>query len=350
MVARSMTTEPTTIVSLVPNWVGDVAMCTPALRALSTRFPNARHVVAGRAVACDLLRGLPYIHSCVNLPARASFAAMSAVAMPPGCEAPDWAVVFPHSFRAALQARLLGARHVLGYARGGRSLLLSKRVQPHRVEGAISPIYMTDEYLDLVKALGVLDDGLGLELTADAALVSEYRELLRHDAPVIGGAPGAAFGPSKLWPAERYANIVTRLSKELGAQVLLITGPGEESIRDEVLRHVRVPVAVLDDGSPSIAKLKAAISVLDLLIGNDSGTRHIAVAFKVPTVCIMGPTSPVYSTGPYERGTVLRIDVDCGPCQKPVCTTDHRCMTGISVDRVYQTVVELLTSRRSTTD
>ena len=62
----------------------------------------------------------------------------------------------------------------------------------------------------------------------------------------------------------------------------------------------------------------------------------MAVAFKVPTVCVMGSTAPVYSEGPYEKGRVLRIDVDCGPCQKPDCETDHRCMTGISPEWVVE--------------
>ena len=70
-----------------------------------------------------------------------------------------------------------------------------------------------------------------------------------------------------------------------------------------------------DDGSPSIAGLKAVISLLDALVCNDSGPRHVAVAFGVPTVCVMGPTAPVYSCGSYERGELVRIDVDCGPCQ-----------------------------------
>ena len=92
--------------------------------------------------------------------------------------------------------------------------------------------------------------------------------------------------------------------------------------------------------------LKASIAALDLLVCNDSGTRHVAVAFHVPTVCIMGPTAPVYSEGPFERGEVIRIDVDCGPCQKPVCTTDHRCMTGIPVERVVLSALKVLPAPR----
>jgi heptosyltransferase-2 len=108
---------------------------------------------------------------------------------------------------------------------------------------------------------------------------------------------------------------------------------------------VKCPLIRADAGQPTIAKLKAVVSMLDLLICNDSGTRHIAVAFKVPTVCIMGPTSPKYSAGPYERGEVLRLDVDCGPCQKPVCATDHRCMTRITTEWVLNTATGLLSGR-----
>ncbi|HIJ72920.1 MAG TPA: hypothetical protein HPP83_02355, partial [Candidatus Hydrogenedentes bacterium] len=64
-----------------------------------------------------------------------------------------------------------------------------------------------------------------------------------------------------------------------------------------------------------------------------------------PTVCIMGPTSPRYSEGLYERGRVLRIDVDCGPCQKPECATDHRCMTAISPEDAAAAALDVLEHR-----
>jgi heptosyltransferase-2 len=95
-------------------------------------------------------------------------------------------------------------------------------------------------------------------------------------------------------------------------------------------------------GAPSIARLKAAIAGVDLLIGNDSGPRHIAIAFKKPVVCIMGSTSPAYTESPWEWGEVLRVDVDCGPCQKPHCVTDHRCMTGVTVERTVAAAVKWL--------
>ncbi|HRK34614.1 MAG TPA: lipopolysaccharide heptosyltransferase II [Candidatus Hydrogenedentes bacterium] len=330
------------LLALVPNWVGDVAMCTPALRALSHRFPEAELTVAGRASACALLEGLPYIHRAIQLDARPSAWGMLRAARALRPYARDLAVIFPHSSRAAILARLAGARRRVGYDREGRAWLFTDAVAPHKINGKIEPIYMASEYVDLLAPLECHDDGEGLELAASADALAQIDPHLDGHGPLVGIAPGAAFGPSKLWPAERYAAVADTLAEKAGARCVLLTGPGEEATRDAVIRHAKRPLLQYDEGSPSIAKLKAAISRLDLLVCNDSGTRHIAVAFRVPVVCIMGPTSPKYSCGPYEKGEVLRVDVDCGPCQKPVCTTDHRCMTRITTEWVASTAMQYL--------
>ena len=341
-----MIPEPNSILAIVPNWLGDVAMCTPALRALRNRFPKSMMILAGPPAACSLLKDLPWFDQVVVFPRRPGFSALSTFVRNVHAAAggaPDLAVLFPHSFRSALMARLTGARRRLGYARGGRTWLLTDRVEPYRENGVITPIYMAHEYLDLLEPLGCEDDTRGLELRADAATLNTIASRMGSRRPRIGLACGAAFGPSKLWPAERYAAVADRLHTQLGAQCVIITGPGEEATRHAVLTAAKTPILECDGGAPTLDTLKATIAQLDLLIGNDSGPRHIAIAFGVPVVCLMGPTSPRYTNSPYERGRVLRIDVDCGPCQKPVCETDHRCMTGISVEDVVTAAMDILT-------
>ncbi|MCC6797738.1 MAG: lipopolysaccharide heptosyltransferase II [Candidatus Hydrogenedentes bacterium] len=333
------------ILALIPNWVGDVAMCTPALRAVAHKYPDAQLTVAGRKTACDVLEGLPYIARSIVLPSRPGALQMLSAARNLKPYASDAAIIFPHSTRAAILARLTGAKRRIGYNRGNRSWLLTDRVEPHRVNGKIEPIYMAKEYLDLLAPLQCEDDDKGLELRASEAALAQVKPHLEGDGPLVGIAPGAAFGPSKLWPAERYAAVADGLKEKIGARCVLLTGPGEEETRDTVIRNAKHPLIQYDEGKQSIAKLRAAISQLDLLIGNDSGTRHIAVAFGVPVVCIMGPTSPKYSCGPYEKGEVLRVDVDCGPCQQPVCSTDHRCMTRITAEHVLQTALKFVFAR-----
>jgi lipopolysaccharide heptosyltransferase II len=339
-----VTGEPKHILAVLPNWLGDVVMCTPALRALHTRFPDAHLTVAGRQIAIDVLDGLPYIAHRVAVPARPGLGEMARVGRTLKPWSQDLAIVFPHSFRGALLARLTGAARVFGYDRGGRSWLLTNRINPHRENGKIQPVYMVQEYGDLLKPLDVSPDGLGPELAADAGEVDAVKSYLSETGPVVGFAPGAAFGPSKRWPAERYAGVANDLHERVGAQCVLMTGPGEEDTRDAFLDAASVPIIECHEGRSTLSRLKATISQLELLVGNDSGPRHVAVAFGVPVVCIMGSTKPVYSCGPFEKGEVLRIDVDCGPCQQPVCKTDHRCMTGITAGHVVHAALAQLNS------
>jgi heptosyltransferase II len=333
------------VLALAPNWLGDVVMCTPALRALHRRFPDAALTVAGRPSACAALDRLPWIDRFETMPERPGPVDLVRTARRLRHAAWDLTVVFPHSFRAALLAFLTGSASRIGYSRNGRAVLLSAAMAPHMENGRIAPVYMGTEYLDLVRALGCEDDGQGLELHADPMLVKALGAELQGDGPLVGLAAGAAFGPSKRWPAEYYARVADLLAKEAGARSVILTGPGEEETRRAVLSAAKTPILQPDSGRPTIATLKAVVSQLDLLICNDSGPRHVAVAFHVPTVCIMGPTSPRYSESPHERGHVLRIDVDCGPCQKPVCKTDHRCMRGIPPERVVNAALDLLAAR-----
>ena len=281
---------------------------------------------------------MPWLDAFESIPPRPNALELSRIGRRLAPHGQDVAVVFPHSFRAALTAYLAGSQRRVGYGRGQRSWLLTDAVAPHREHGRICPVYMGREYLDLVACLGCRDDGRGLELAADPETVSRLQERIPAGQPVVGIAPGGAFGPSKRWLPERFAEVSDRLS-ERGATCVLITGPGEEAIRDAVKRAARRPLHMIDNDRPTLETLKATVSLLHLLVGNDSGPRHVAVAFGVPVVCIMGPTSPRYSEGPYERGEVVRVDVDCGPCQKPVCRTDHRCMTRIGVERVVEAAV-----------
>lgn len=337
-----MNQTPRALLVLLPNWLGDAVMCTPTLRALKKRFPEAQITVAGKGACCAVLEGLPWIDHFLPLPERPGLMKSLSLRVSLRASRPELAVIFPHAFRAAWLAWLSGAPRRIGVDRGGRRLLLSESIDTYRVDGKRVPRYTALEYLELVALTGASDDGQGLELRADPAHLSAVKALIEPGRPVVGIAPGAAFGPSKRWLPERFAAVADQLHRDHHAQCLLMTGPGEEDTRDAVLRAAQSPLIEYHGGAPSIARLKAAIASVDLLIGNDSGPRHIAIAFKKPVICIMGSTSPAYTESPWERGEVVRIDVDCGPCQKPFCTTDHRCMTGVSAGRVADAAAKWL--------
>lgn len=342
------TRSPNAILVFLPNWLGDAVMCTPALRALKKRYPEATITAAGKGASCAVLEGFPWVDRLLPLPERPGLTKSLLLRSPLRAGGAEMAVIFPHAFRAAWLACLSGASRRVGLDRGGRRFLLTQALARHRIDGKVVPRYTALEYLDIVALVGAVDDGQGLELAADPNEVAAVRDLVDPGRPLVGIAPGAAFGPSKRWLPERFAALADRLYQEHRAQCLLMTGPGEEETRDAVLGAAKTPLIEYHGGAPSIARLKAAISCVDLMIGNDSGPRHIAIAFDKPVICIMGSTSPAYTHSLWERGEVLRIDVDCGPCQKPHCITDHRCMTGISVERAVGAAAMWLAPRDHT--
>ena len=341
--------EVKSVLALAPNWLGDTAMCTPALRALRRKYPDAALTVAANPACCDLLEDLPWIDGLFRLLPKSSLLPLMRQAKLLAPVAKDLTVVFPHSFRSALLAWFIRSRNRVGYARDGRAQLLTNALMPNMEEGRIVPVYMTREYLDLVKALDAEDDGVGLELGLNPAMTALLEPVLAGDGPLVAIAPGAAFGPSKRWMPEGFAAVADALVEQAGARVLLLTGPDEEDTRAAVIGRARSDFIDLPPEAGGISAMKALVARCDLLVCNDSGPRHIAVAFGRPVVCIMGPTSPLYTNGPYEKGVVLRLDLECSPCQKPVCPLEHhRCMRDIAPGQVIEAALTALSSHSGT--
>lgn len=341
--------EVKSVLALAPNWLGDTAMCTPALRALRHRFPAATLTVAANPACCDLLEDLPWINGLFRLLPKSSLLPLMRQAKQLAPDAGDLTVVFPHSFRSALLAWFIKSGQRIGYARDGRAPLLTRSLAPYMEDGRITPVYMAQEYLDLVRVIGAEDDGAGLELGVNPAVLETVKPCLDGKGPLIAVAPGAAFGPSKRWMPEAFAEAVDTLADQAGARFILLTGPDEEDTRAAVINHAQTRFIEAPSNVPGISAMKAMISQCDLLLCNDSGPRHIAVAFGKPIVCVMGPTSPLYTEGSYEKGVVIRLDLECSPCQKPVCPLEHhRCMRDISPGQVVEAAMSLLSNRQGT--
>lgn len=334
------------ILFYVPNWLGDAVMATPALRAARATWPDHKLLLIGTPAACGVLHGLPHYDETMIIPPGASFSDMIRIARNIRKRyRVDTALILPHSFRAALLAWMSGAIRRVGLDRNGRRWLLTEPVVPKRDGNRIIPEYMVIEYLRLVEAAGGQADGAGPGLSISERARQRVSEVLPPDtSPVVALAPGAAFGPSKRWYPERFAATADQLAHTCGATCVLLTGPGEESIREAVRQAVRVPLVEIQDGG--IELLKAVIARADLLITNDSGPRHIAVALGTTVVCVMGPTSEDYTESPWEKGELIRTAVPCAPCQQPVCPLEHHaCMREITVDMVVNTARKWLTGR-----
>ena len=168
---------------------------------------------------------------------------------------------------------------------------------------------------------------------------------MRKDAVRIAFAPGAAYGSAKCWEPERYAALADRLIAAFDADVILFGAPQESEMA------ARIPGAMQRRafnlvGATQIGELPALLSSCRLFIGNDSGAMHVAGAVGVPVIGIFGPTDPEGTRPLTPQFTLIREPVDCSPCFLRKCPIDHRCMTRISVDRVFDAARSSLGVRR----
>lgn len=326
----------------LPNWIGDVAMATPALRALRDHFADAEIVGVLRPYVADVLAGTKLLDRWWVHSPKSSRGDSWQLLRTLRRERFDLAVVLPNSLRTGLWAWASGAKRTLGYARNGRSLLLTDAVPaPSRAV----PHPVLDEMLQLVGQLGCRTLSRKLEL---ATLPQDEEQLAafwrRH--PVANSTnyvclnTGGAFGAAKDWPTEYFVELSRRLAEELDRTVLVACGPQERSTAQRIVSEAAHPrVLSLAEEPLSIGLTKAAVRNASLLVTTDSGPRHFATAFDVPCLSLFGPTHIAWSETFHPLAVHLQQAVDCGPCQQRVCPLQHhRCMRELTVDQVFREI------------
>ncbi len=343
--------RPERILITLPNWVGDVVLATPALRALREGYPEAHITFLLKPYVRDLLAGSDWADERIywrggknREDRKRSFLGLVADLRRSKF---DWVVLLTNSMRSAILATLIGAKRRIGYDRDGRGVLLTDRLVAHRVKGKFVPVSMLRYYGAVADYLGCRPDLSNIELFTEPADETAIDQLfaqhgIRRDRPLVVVNSGAAFGSAKCWPPERFAAVADRLVAERDAQIVVPCGPKELEIIEAIRHDMTRPAVFLDDPILPLRHLKALIRRADLLLTNDTGPRHFGIAFGVPVVTVFGPTDPVWTETDYPHERHLMAEVDCGPCMERRCTTDHRCMTRVTADEVFDACAELL--------
>jgi heptosyltransferase-2 len=341
----------------LPNWIGDAVMATPALRALRTHFRGACLVGVLKPYVAGVLEGGDWFDETIPTHGGPWSQGVLAVAWRLRRIGVELAVLLANTFRSALTARLGGCRRRVGYARHGRSTLLTDALPPRRDEDgrlAVSPVL--DAYNLLAEHVGCPRPGRLMELfttpkderAADA--VWERAGLDAHHE-VICLNPGAAFGAAKHWPTDYFAALARDLAAKRGSGVLVVCGSSEAELARAIAAQAAHPavhplsgLTVTAGEGPrlSLGLTKACVRRADLLVTTDSGPRHFAAAFDRPVVTLFGPTHVGWTETYHPRAVHLQKRVDCGPCQRRVCPLDHRCMTRLTPAEVYAAAERLL--------
>jgi heptosyltransferase-2 len=352
---------------LSPNWLGDAVMALSAIDDLRRHHHGSRVIVAARRSVAQLFAMVPWVDEIVELEWKGR-------AFDPGAMMRDVrrlralrvdaALLLPNSFAAAWLAFAARVPQRWGYARDGRSFLLTnpiplpRRVQgdPRRVQGDPAygdgvPLHQGSYYQHLVHALGAPNGPLEPRLVVADDSVAAARTLLTSAGwdgrrPLVVFAPGAAYGTAKRWWPSHFARLAADLVESAGAHVILIGSAADAATTSEVRGGVPEGLRPLVSDLAGRTRLDVLAGILHLAracVSNDSGAMHVAAAVGVPLAALFGPTRE-RETAPLAHAPMelLIHDVPCRPCMLRECPIDHPCMRDLDPARVLASVNRML--------
>lgn len=336
----------------LPNWLGDLVMATPTLRAVRRHFGSDALVVGiMRPHLGELLEGTGWLDEQWYFDPRARRRELGhwSLLRRMRRERFDMLLMLTNSLRPALLGRLGRAKERIGYVRSGRGPLLTGKVYPRRDRGRVVAGPMVDYYLAVAEAAGCRPGSRRLELAiteADRrAADTVWHQLgLRTDGRLIALNASGAYGAAKLWPLEHFGELARRVVDKLDHDVLVVCGPGEGDVARQIVGHAdRSRGFSLPEESLGLPTSKGCIARSRLMVSTDSGPRHVAAALGKPVITLFGPTLPVWVENPTVSAVNLQLDLDCNGCGRRVCPVGHhKCMRDLSVGAVYTEIVGLL--------
>lgn len=327
------------------NWIGDAVMSIPALRELRRIFPDAQITLHTRSWADGLFRDAEFIDELVTFDKHKwKFKDVYDNSQFLKEDGYDVALLLPNSFESALTTFLTRIPRRIGYNKDVRGLLLTDPIAVPEWKNRRHEVFY---YLNLVSEIE--KRMLGRDTVSGAfpnisVEVSDERKFegtkklaefgIDPLKKTVALGVGSTNSRAKRWPAERYAELNDLLQAMANVNVVLIGSKEEIDVSNSVFELCKTKPINLA-GKTDLAEAVATLSVVDLLISNDMGLAHVAPAVGTDTIVIFGPTNPE-TTRPFaENAEVVRKAVECSPCMLRDCPIDHRCMTWISVEEVF---------------
>jgi heptosyltransferase-2 len=309
-------------------------MALPAVRALRRHFAGAAIAVAGPASVMPLFAedtGLDGIGTIVLPVDRCA----QVRALREGGF--GTAVLFTNSFGSAWVVRSAGVPQRWGFGTAWRRMLLTRAVQTPG-----GRLHQSDYYRELAVRLGAARDDNPPAIAVTETTMMRARERLVTAGwdpaqPLVGFAPGAAYGHAKRWPPAEVAEVVARLADQRGAASVLVGSAGDRPAARAIESSLAGRRVIDLVGHTDLRTATGVLAHCRAVVTNDSGAMHLAAAIGLPVTAVFGPTDERV-TGPAGSHAVLTAPVFCRPCRLRECPIDHRCMKRISADMVFDAV------------
>ncbi len=307
----------------IPTWLGDAAMTTPTIENIIKIYPDSKLTIFGSFVSTKLFLNHPNVENIIIDNSKSNGNRyLNLYKLAKNAGAFDLAFSFRKNFTTKFLMFFINSKEKYIYRRYTNE-------QRHQVL----------RYNDFInKALKIETSPSKLKIYLKMGQ-TPFKEKLR-----LGISPGATYGSAKRWYPKEFAKVAIELSSKY--DIIIFGGPAETDIASDIEAELK-QADILNyqnlAGQTTIPQLIESISNLDLFITGDSGPMHVAVAFKIPTISIFGPTKDIETSqwnNPY--GKIVKKEFDCAPCMKRVCPLNgeenHQCMKAITAQDVLKII------------
>jgi len=334
-----------------PNWLGDAVMALPTIKGLRSLFPESHIAVLVKSDLQDLFLHEADVNEVIAYESKRNLKRLYIeykMLRQIRRKGFDLAVIMPRSFHSALIGFLSKIPNRIGYSSDARSKLLTQTMP--RTE-AILKVHRVHYFMNLLNLWNKPIPFSSPRITIPKDIKKWADAELSHqkEHQVIGFNPGATYGSAKCWPAERFAQLGRELIEKKKAWIILFGAPAEGRLNAAIAAQINHPSVLNYTGRTSITQLAGLLSHCKCLVTNDTGTMHVAAAVRTPVVAIFGPTDhvttppfPIASGQVSNEHTLIRHEVECSPCLKRTCPTDHKCMNLVSVEEIYKACIKYL--------
>lgn len=327
------------------RYLGDIVLLGAVFRALKAHWPDARLAGLVQAAYADVLTINPDVSEVLRLPRR-------------------W-FEWPRFLRDVRRARFT---HVLDLDNTERTALITRAsgaavrvllyhgdLRPklralythhvHDPSGRHEALPITDYYLRSLEPLGVPILDRRVQLEPRTAEIGALRRFVGASGTVVLVHPGSR-SPNRVWPAENFAAVCDRVQDELGAQVVLVGGPGERPLLEQIRAHMHTHATVFER-TLTVPQFAALARLSTVLLCHDSGPMHVAAATGTRVVAILGSQNAAVFPPSGEGHTLLQPPLPCTRCVAPdrcVPGDSYRtlCVQNVAVERVFDALAATL--------
>lgn len=349
--------------------VGDVLFTTPIIHTLKASFKDLKIGYLCNSRAKELLRNNPYVdHIFVYdrdefeaIKKKSLFAWLKKIdlfAKEIKKEDFELALDFSLNTEYGFFSWLAGIKERIGYNYKNRGRFLTKKIG---LTG-YSQKHIAEYYNDLLFFLGIEPKFKNLELYVNEKDKCSVNELLAKNGInntdfLVGVIPGGgkSWGKDaflKHWQTDKFSALGDKIVENYKAKIIILGDSSEADIALKLKSQMNHETVDLS-GKTSLGELAALLERMSLVIANDGGPLHMAVALGRKTVSFFGPVDPnVY--GPYppnpSRHIVLHNAIDCSPCYRNFrledCKRNRDCLEGVSVEEALKAVSKLLSESK----